>query len=140
MKPRLATIREVESNGEQSVKQEGTQTDKDLISGCVQEILRPNGRRSRDHGCAGSPHRTRRNPENCGCQLWRARGTRQLTYIQDSVPGPVPPPALQLLVLHVLQAALVKHHPHDALGDKTGEGGFFLAEAAGTETLKKKKH
>lgn len=49
--------------------------------------------------------------------------THQLTYIQDSVPGPVPPPPLQLLMLHILQAALVKHHSHDALQTKR-DGAF----------------
>lgn len=40
---------------------------------------------------------------------------RALTDVQDPVPGPVPPPALQLLVLRVLQAPVVKHHPENAL-------------------------
>lgn len=40
---------------------------------------------------------------------------RQLTYIQDSVPRSVPPPSLQLLVLHILQPAFMEHHAHDAL-------------------------
>lgn len=40
---------------------------------------------------------------------------RALTDVQDPVPGSVPPPALQLLVLCVLQAPVVKHHPENAL-------------------------
>lgn len=40
---------------------------------------------------------------------------RALTDVQDPVPGSVPPPALQLLVLRVLQAPVVKHHPENAL-------------------------
>lgn len=38
-----------------------------------------------------------------------------LTDVQDSVPRPVPPPALQLLMLRVLQAPVVEHHPENAL-------------------------
>lgn len=39
----------------------------------------------------------------------------QLTYIQDSVSRSVPPPPLQLLVLHVLQPTIMEHHAHNAL-------------------------
>lgn len=43
---------------------------------------------------------------------WHGR----LTDVQDAVPGPAPPPALQLLVLRVLQPAVVENHADDALG------------------------
>ena len=45
------------------------------------------------------------------------------TDVQDPVPGPAPPPALQLLVLRVLQAAVVKQHADDALGARVGWWG-----------------
>lgn len=38
-----------------------------------------------------------------------------LTYVQYPVPRPVPPPALQLLMLCVLQPPVMKHHPEYAL-------------------------
>ena len=38
-----------------------------------------------------------------------------LTQVQDAVPGPVPAPALQLLVLRVLQPPVVEDHTDDAL-------------------------
>lgn len=44
-----------------------------------------------------------------------------LTEVQDPVPGPAPPPALQLLVLRVLQPAVMENHTDDALAGKQGE-------------------
>lgn len=38
-----------------------------------------------------------------------------LTQVQDAIAGPVPAPALQLLVLCVLKPTVVKHHADDAL-------------------------
>lgn len=40
---------------------------------------------------------------------------RGLTDVQYPVPRPVPPPALQLLMLRVLQPSVMKHHPEYAL-------------------------
>lgn len=44
------------------------------------------------------------------------------TNVQDPVPRPAPPPALQLLVLRVLQTPVMKHHADDALGAGAGVG------------------
>lgn len=46
-------------------------------------------------------------------------------YIQDPVPRPVPSPTLQLLMFCVLQAPVMKHHTHNALGLDKSE--FLLA-------------
>lgn len=43
------------------------------------------------------------------------RQTLALTQVEDAIPGPVPAPALQLLVLCVLKPTVVKHHTDDAL-------------------------
>lgn len=54
---------------------------------------------------------TDKSPPCSETELWVC----QLTYIQDSVSGPVPPPTLHLLVLHILQSAFMKYHSHNAL-------------------------
>lgn len=41
--------------------------------------------------------------------------TPWLTQVEDAIAGPVPSPALQLLVLCVLKPTVVKHHADDAL-------------------------
>lgn len=41
--------------------------------------------------------------------------TRALTQVEDAIAGPVPSPALQLLVLCVLKPTVVEHHTDDAL-------------------------
>lgn len=38
-----------------------------------------------------------------------------LTQVEDAIPGPVPAPAFQLLVLCVLKSSVMKHHTDDAL-------------------------
>lgn len=38
-----------------------------------------------------------------------------LTQVKDAIPGPVPAPAFQLLVLCVLKSSVMKHHTDDAL-------------------------
>lgn len=38
-----------------------------------------------------------------------------LTDVEEAVAGTIPLPALQLLVLRVLQPAVMEHHSHDAL-------------------------
>ena len=38
-----------------------------------------------------------------------------LTQVKDAVPRPVPAPALQLLVLCVLEASVMEHHTDDSL-------------------------
>lgn len=48
--------------------------------------------------------------------------TRALTNVQDAVPGPAPAPALQLLVLRVLQPAVMENHADDALGGRGTAG------------------
>lgn len=40
---------------------------------------------------------------------------KSLTYIKDAVPRPTPPPALELLMLCVLQAAVVENHTNYTL-------------------------
>lgn len=70
----------------------------------------------------------------CG---WRALGLscpRRLTDVQDPIPGPAPPPALQLLVLRVLQPTVVENHADDALG-RGGQQG--TAECGGQAGPKK---
>ena len=46
---------------------------------------------------------------------------RGLTYVQYPVPRPVPPPALQLLMLRVLQPPVMKHHPENALEGRNSQ-------------------
>lgn len=43
---------------------------------------------------------------------------KSLTYVKDAVPRPTPPPALELLVLCVLQAAVVKDYTNYTLSKK----------------------
>lgn len=50
---------------------------------------------------------------------------RRLTNVQDAVPRPAPPPALQLLVLCVLQPAVVENHTDDALWKATLATGEY---------------
>lgn len=45
----------------------------------------------------------------------------ELTYVQYPVPRPVPPPALQLLMLCVLQPPVMKHHPENALEGRNSQ-------------------
>lgn len=45
-------------------------------------------------------------------QSWH---NESLTYVQDSVPRPTPPPALELLMLCVLQAAVVENYTNYTL-------------------------
>lgn len=52
-------------------------------------------------------------PRGPSVQGWHWLG--RLTNVQDAVPRPAPPPALQLLVLHVLQTAVMKDYTDDTL-------------------------
>ena len=63
-----------------------------------------------------------RSRSRCGW-FYRSRSwyPGALTYVQDAVPRPAPPPALQLLVLHILQPAVVEQHAHGALGSVHGQ-------------------
>lgn len=42
-----------------------------------------------------------------------------VTDVEEAVAGTIPLPALQLLVLRVLQPAVMEHHSHDALQTDT---------------------
>lgn len=44
-----------------------------------------------------------------------------LTYIKDAVPRPTPPPALQLLMLCVLQASVMENYTNYTLLRKDGK-------------------
>lgn len=51
-------------------------------------------------------------------QVASRKNPNMLTKVQDSVPGPAPPPALQLLVLCVLQPTVMENHADNALAGK----------------------
>lgn len=55
-------------------------------------------------------------------QVAPRKNPNMLTEVQDPVPGPAPPPALQLLVLCVLQPAVMENHTDDALAGKQAGG------------------
>lgn len=63
------------------------------------------------------------------CWVWMVprknpQSAQKPTNVQDPVPRPAPPPALQLLVLRVLQTPVMKHHTDDALGAGVRGGGW----------------
>ena len=72
--------------------------------------------------------------QKCGKRPWTLLGpdgaqeepphsAQKPTNVQDPVPRPAPPPALQLLVLRVLQTPVMKYHADDALGAGARVGG-----------------
>lgn len=61
-----------------------------------------------------------------------------LTDVQDAVPRPAPPPAVQLLLLHVLQAPVVENHTHYTL--RPQGGAAHRSEGVPTSGVGKPRH